>query len=209
MIYTHREPFLPSVTAERPHVVMDSHAFNQATSRQLHVVTDLALTMGITWRGDGTLRLRRSGEHSDDVSIEFHPTGANVSCGNHTVSGAMANGTSGQTILFGNWDRRLFLVLDGKTVIDTDFHISPSDDSPTPFAVSVSGFERLEVTGLVVLRDLHYFVPDEREPYLPQPAFRQIRPDGRQSTSLPGCTTERGLCRAAGGDFRAGPPVNR
>ncbi len=164
--------------------ILDECAYNQAESRQLHVVHDVACTATIRFEGDprlylelptpfGPARLRLTPGQRPEVSLDGHAFSPGK-------SPAEINDPHGSLrILFGYWDRQLVVRLDDAeeqmfpVTRDGDLPASspryPPDSPiamPQPRIPQVSigarGNHRIELTEFEVWRDVYYYADVDR-----------------------------------------------
>ena len=167
--------------------IRDVDFYNADVSRTLHPVFDLTLAAAYRLSADADLLIRLDNGR-EQADLRLRP-GQPLEVQSRTAASTFARATSAERlradqwlrIAFGQFDRRLVVVVDGRTVCQCDWladdgeSASASNAAPrrgSPWSIGVAR-GRVEVERLKILRDLYYLPP--RSPR--QPTSRTLGRD--------------------------------
>ena len=188
--YHHRPSSKVVATDSSSPPVYDDYQFNQAVSRALHRVHDLALAAELEWNGVGTIHVRcptplgtcemRFGTTTsgDLNSIELWRDETLLAETPEDFS--MMTRENRIPILFGYWDCQLVCRLGDVEVLRHRFEASTVDatsaEPETQFALAATQVEEFLVTELRVWRDLVYYLPDDVPSAVGEATARALAP---------------------------------
>ena len=161
-------------SAEAP--VSDNYGYNQGESRELRELSDLVLSCTVRIPSHGELMFRiHDGRNwcSARINVQTHQIEVTHADRKLTSVNFSTTRSEGNKIEFGLFDRQIVLGLDGEERIRQSYDPGDSPFEPIAQPISVGGFATpLEVSDLLVWRDIHYLDPwGVGQPWsMPQPA---------------------------------------
>jgi hypothetical protein len=152
--------------------ILDEYAYNQADSRQLHEVTDIASTAMIRVRGTGLVRIQMrtpAGQAElrlrtdaapelflNEQTLQFTDTTARV-----------VDLRTKMRLLFGYWDQQLVFRLGDSVEYRFPIATRTTDNArlaslpPPYFSIAVRGPDSVLLTDWMLWRDVHYYADSD------------------------------------------------
>jgi hypothetical protein len=143
---------------DQPSAAQDFDPYNPALARELNEVRDVMAQCRLTAR-DVTLHFR-----IHDLTLRWNLAAGEVAAwrGDHEIARTrtLAGPHDNAQLAWGLCDGRLWLVAGGQVLLQ--HAVEPSETSPTPLAIGISGSGECRLQELQVLRDIYYLDPHNR-----------------------------------------------